>query len=47
MVKYLCERCGYSTEYKGHFKKHLLRKNTCKANLEDIPINILREKYGF
>ena len=47
MVKYSCERCGYSTEYKGHFRKHLLRKNTCKAKLQDIDIDLLREKYGY
>ena len=47
MVKYNCERCGFTTRYKGNFKKHLFRKNICEAIIKDISIDILREKYGF
>ncbi len=45
MVKYNCERCGYSTKYKGNFRSHLHRKTTCLPILADIDINILREKF--
>ena len=43
MVNYKCERCGFTTRYKGNFQKHLFRKNKCEAILEDIPIEILRK----
>ena len=47
MVNYKCDRCGFSTTRRNNFKNHLFRKNTCEAINEDIPIEILREKYGF
>ena len=36
MVNYECQRCGYSTINKTMFKRHLLRKNLCKVELDDI-----------
>ena len=36
MVNYNCRRCGYSTINKTMFKRHLLRKNLCNAELEEI-----------
>ena len=47
MVNYKCDRCGYSSSRRDHFRKHLFRKNTCEAILENIPIDILREQYGY
>ena len=45
MVKYICERCGYSTQYKGNFRSHLNRKTLCPPICSNIDINIVREKY--
>ena len=36
MVNYECQRCGYSTINKTMFKRHLLRKNLCKVELDEI-----------
>ena len=47
MVNYKCDRCGFVTTRRNNFKNHLFRKHTCKAILEDIPIETIREKYGF
>jgi hypothetical protein len=47
MNKYNCDRCGFSTQYRGNFKKHIFRKNVCKPKLEDINIDEIRKKYGF
>jgi len=47
MVNYKCQRCGYETNHKSVFKKHLLRKNLCKPKLNEIPRYILLSNYGF
>ena len=47
MVNYDCQRCGYKTNHKSVFKKHLLRKNTCKPKLKEIPKHILLVSNGF
>ena len=36
MVNYDCQRCGYSTINKTMFKRHLLRKNLCIAEFDEI-----------
>ena len=41
---YKCERCGYSTEYKGNLKNHLNRKKPCKPILSLINIETLKYK---
>jgi hypothetical protein len=41
----ICDRCGYITDKISDFKKHLLRKNICKAKLSDISLEPLKEKY--
>jgi len=47
MVTYNCERCGYSSNNKSYFKKHLLRKIPCQAIIKDIPISEIYDKiYG-
>lgn len=38
--EYICKRCGYITKFKYSLRAHLLKKNECLADLE----NIEREK---
>ena len=38
MVKYECDRCGYSSLLKPNFIKHLNRKYICKPKIKDITI---------
>ena len=47
MVNYKCQRCGYETNHKSVFKKHLLRKNLCKPKLNEIQRYILLYNNGF
>lgn len=47
MVNYICQRCGYKTFNKSYFKKHLTRKNICKAKLKEITRSELLIKHGF
>jgi len=47
MVNYNCQRCGYNTNRKSAFKKHLLRKNLCKAKLNEITRYVLLCTNGF
>ena len=46
MVKYLCERCGYSTDRKTNILTHLKRKFTCPPTLSDVETSVLYQKYG-
>lgn len=46
-----CKRCGYSTQEKSNFIRHLKRKTKCEAVLEDISIetlldNITKKQYN-
>ena len=41
MVNYQCQRCGFTTNHKNNFRKHLNRKFPCKAKLKEIPIKKL------
>ena len=43
MVKYNCNRCGYSTSHKQNFIKHLNKKKKCPPKLMDISIESLRD----
>ena len=45
MVNYKCDRCNYTTTYKGHFRDHLNRKTPCYVIYEDIPICEICKKY--
>ena len=47
MVNYKCQRCGYETNHKSVFKKHLLRKNLCKPKLNEITRYVLLCTNGF
>ena len=46
MVKYICERCGYKVDHRHNFIKHLYRKFPCKAIVNDISIETLKEKFN-
>ena len=42
MVFYHCQRCGYKTQHKNDFRKHVNKKNPCSNKLnEENKINIL------
>jgi len=44
---YKCERCGYTTNQRSHFKKHLNRKRVCNPTQNNISIEDIWDKYGF
>ena len=46
MVKYSCERCGWTTTIKTHYRNHLKRKFSCKPTLNNIPVKDLLEALG-
>ena len=43
MVKYNCNRCGYTTAHKQNFTKHLNKKKICPPLVMDISIQSLRD----
>ena len=45
MEKYNCIRCGFSTDHKNNFRKHIYRKHTCKPILNKIDISVIRENF--
>ena len=44
MVKYSCERCGWKTNIKTHYRNHLKRKFPCKPLVKDITPKSLLDK---
>ena len=44
MVKYCCERCGWKTNIKTHYRNHLKRKFPCKPTLKDVSQKSLLDK---
>jgi hypothetical protein len=42
--EYICERCGYISEFKSSLKNHLTRKNECKCKINNISREELLEK---
>jgi flagellar motility protein MotE (MotC chaperone) len=45
---YICQRCGYSSNHKSNFIKHLKTKKICPPNNEDTPrLNILNKLEEF
>lgn len=40
-MAFCCKRCGYSTDVKQNYLKHLRRKKTCPCTLEDISVGVL------
>lgn len=45
MVLYTCERCGYSTKIKTHYKKHLYRKRPCPTKIGTKTVELLRIEF--
>ncbi len=46
MSKFVCKRCGYSTKYKSHMKKHLSAIKECKSILgNESRENLINELY--
>jgi len=45
MNKFTCDRCGFSTDRRTHFIRHLTRKNICLPTLENISLVAIAEKY--
>ena len=41
---YICERCGYETNKRSHFYRHLARKKECKS-INNISIEEICKKY--
>jgi uncharacterized C2H2 Zn-finger protein len=39
-MRFTCEKCGYSTDHKGDFNKHINKKKPCKKILIDVEITI-------
>ncbi len=44
MKKFKCLRCGFETNRKYNFRKHLNRKFKCKAEINDINIDLLKKQ---
>lgn len=43
-MQYLCKRCGYTTERKGDFKKHLQKKHPCPVVHEDVSADVMLQE---
>jgi DNA-directed RNA polymerase subunit RPC12/RpoP len=43
---YICERCGYKTNFLGNLKRHLQKNKSCDMNLSDISVETLYKKYN-
>ena len=46
MVFYKCLRCGFKSNHKTNFRKHLNRKFICKAILKEIDIYEIKKHYN-
>ena len=46
MVKFMCPRCGYTTNYRGTFIRHLKRKKSCKTILSNQSIASIIDGYN-
>tara|TARA_B100000686_G_scaffold341715_1_gene419536 strand:+ start:154 stop:1152 length:999 start_codon:yes stop_codon:yes gene_type:complete len=45
MTYYTCDRCGFNTNIRTHFVRHLTRKNICLPILKDISLVAIVERY--
>ena len=46
MADYKCMRCGFMTNHKNNFRKHLNRKFPCKPILSNIDLDFVKTKYN-
>ena len=44
-TKFLCKRCGFTSDYKQSLIRHLEKKKTCEALYQDLPIDELLKEY--
>ena len=42
MADYKCMRCGFTTNHKNNFRKHLNRKFVCKPLLNDVTLEFIK-----
>ena len=48
MAYFECSRCGYESQRKADFFRHLRRKYPCSPKLQDIPIeDIFRKHFNY
>ena len=47
MVKYSCEKCGKEFTQKGHYTKHINKKNSCisESKIKEIKCNEIKIKF--
>jgi hypothetical protein len=45
MAEYKCMRCGFITDHKNNFRKHLNRKFPCKPILSNTGLDFIKSKY--
>ena len=45
MSSYKCIRCGFVTNHKNNFRKHIYRKYSCGPKLSNVPISDIRETF--
>lgn len=43
--KYNCPRCGFQTDHKNNFRKHIFRKYSCKVILNDVDIKTIQNDF--
>ena len=46
MAEYKCMRCGFTTNHKNNFRKHLNRKFICKPLLNDVTLEFIKCQYN-
>ena len=46
MVNYRCPRCGFETNHKAVFKKHLTRKKICEPKIKHIALKKIVKQYS-
>ena len=46
MAEYKCMRCGFTTNHKNNFRKHLNRKFICKPLLNDVGLEFIKCQYN-
>lgn len=44
-MRYLCNRCGYSTDFPTNFKKHLSSKRECEPTFISIDRSVIYDRY--
>ena len=46
MEHYVCDRCGYATNHRNNFRKHIYRKFPCKPKKKNVDLQVVRSKYN-